>query len=66
MQIQLNGEQFELPGTATVAALCEHLKLGTSRYAVEVNREIIPRGQHADYHLHENDQVEIVQAIGGG
>ncbi len=66
MQIKLNGEQFHLPEITTIASLVEQLQLGESRYAVEVNREIIPRGEHSTYELNPDDHVEIVQAIGGG
>jgi sulfur carrier protein len=33
---------------------------------VEINREIVPRGQHAERVLAADDRVEIVHAIGGG
>ncbi len=66
MNIQLNGEPYELDLGATLATLCAQLELGQSRYAVEVNMEIVPRSEHGDFALSENDKVEIVQAIGGG
>ncbi|MBS7675379.1 sulfur carrier protein ThiS, partial [Vibrio cholerae] len=36
------------------------------RVAVELNLDIVPRSQHAETSLKENDQVEVVHAIGGG
>lgn len=65
MNILLNGEAFQLDGNH-LSALIEHMSLQGKRYAIEVNEEIIPRSEHAEYELHENDKVEIVQAIGGG
>lgn len=65
MQLILNGEPYQFDGE-TLAGLIEHLGLAGRRLAAEVNREIIPRGQHALHHLHEGDTVEIVHAIGGG
>ena len=66
MHIQLNGESFELPDGATVAALLTRLELAGRRVAVELNLDIVPRSQHETTALNEGDQVEVVHAIGGG
>ena len=47
MQIQLNGEPFELPDAQSVADLLARLELGGRRVAVELNLDIVPRSQHA-------------------
>ena len=66
MRIQLNGEPYELPQGETVEALLTRLELTGRRVAVELNLDIVPRSQHAATALREGDQVEVVQAIGGG
>lgn len=66
MQIFLNGQAHECAAAATVATLLDETGHGGRRVAVEVNREIVPRSQHASHSLHAGDHVEIVQAIGGG
>ncbi|MCX4198492.1 sulfur carrier protein ThiS [Methylobacterium organophilum] len=66
MQIQLNGEPYELPAGETVADLLARLELTGRRLAVELNRDIVPRSAHASTALSEGDQVEVVHAIGGG
>lgn len=66
MQIQLNGEPFELPDAQGVADLLARLELGGRRVAVELNLDIVPRSQHASTALKDGDRVEIVHAIGGG
>lgn len=66
MQIELNGEPRDLPDGLDVAGLLALLDLGGRRVAVEVNREIVPRGDHAGHRLQPGDRVEVVQAIGGG
>ena len=68
MQIQLNGEPYELPDNRepTLAELIEQRGLGGKRLAVEVNETLIPRSQHAAHALAPGDRVEIIQAIGGG
>lgn len=66
MQIQLNGEPFELPDAQSVADLLARLELGGRRVAVELNLDIVSRSQHASTALKDGDRVEIVHAIGGG
>lgn len=66
MQIMLNGVAHQAPAQTTVAQLLQQLGHGERRVAVEVNREIVPRSQHASHVLHEGDQIELVQAMGGG
>jgi sulfur carrier protein len=66
MHIQLNGERYELPVGQSVADLLQRLELTGRRLAVELNRDIVPRSQHATTVLVDGDQVEVVHAIGGG
>jgi sulfur carrier protein len=35
-------------------------------YAVAVNLQFVPKTLHAEYILHENDQVEIIAPVTGG
>jgi len=65
MEIQLNGEAYELPVGTTLGTLIEKLGI-EGRLAVEVNEQIIPRGRFTEYVLQPRDRVEIVHAIGGG
>ncbi|MDZ7734803.1 MAG: sulfur carrier protein ThiS [Gammaproteobacteria bacterium] len=65
MEIQLNGEAYELPAGTTLATLIETLGI-EGRLAVEVNEQIVPRGRFTEYELQPRDRVEIVHAIGGG
>jgi sulfur carrier protein len=66
MQILLNGlsEEFE-PGI-TVRTLLDRAGFTERRVAVEVNREIVPKSEHAVRVLRDGDLVEIVHALGGG
>lgn len=66
MQIQLNGEPYSLEAGLTAADLIDQLALTGRRVAVEINEEIVPRSQLAITPLAEDDQVEVVHAIGGG
>ena len=66
MKVTINGENRTLKGPTSLKLLISELGLENKRLAVEINQEIVPRGEYADTMLNENDQVEIVQAIGGG
>lgn len=66
MQITVNGEARTVAEACTVRQLLEDLDLAGRRVAVEVNREIVPRSQHGEKLLAAGDQIEVVQAIGGG
>lgn len=66
MQILLNGNPQEVPASCSLAELVGTLELGESRFAVEVNEEVIPRSELANRSLQSGDRIEIVQAIGGG
>ena len=66
MHLTVNGEPRELPQDATIADLIRELGLSTRRVAVEVNRELVRRAEHADHRLREADAVEIVTLVGGG
>ncbi len=66
IEIYLNGEKHSLSGSAYLSDLINHLQLQDKRIAVEVNLNVVPRSQFPQYTLNSGDQVEIVQAIGGG
>ena len=65
LSITLNGEPTALPSDK-LEDLLDSLNLQNKRFAVEINREIIPRSKHSSYKLSENDRIEIVEAVGGG
>jgi len=66
IKISLNGEPFEIGPKRTLTDLVQALELSQERYAIEVNLDIIPRSLHSQHLLEYGDEVEIVQAIGGG
>lgn len=66
MQIQLNGAPYRIAPDTRLDKLIEQLAMPNQRFAVEVNAELIPRSLYAQHCLQPNDQVEVVQAIGGG
>ena len=66
MLLKVNGKNQEFGGPLSVAALTEQLALNPKQFAVERNREIVPRSAYADVLLDEGDEIEIVRFIGGG
>ena len=66
MDIRLNGARQRVPAECSVLQLLAEVGLAERRVAVEVNGEIVPRGQHGGLVLHEGDRIEIVHALGGG
>ena len=65
MKITVNGDAHELPDGTTVTALIAHLGL-QGPVAVERNRDVVPRAEHATTTLVDGDQIEIVHFVGGG
>lgn len=66
VQITLNGETKRVPAGTTVAQLVEQLGLLPSRFAVEVDRRIVPRSEHDRHALRGGERVEVVTFVGGG
>ena len=66
MQLIVNGTEQDAGSVTTVAELVAWLNLGSTRIAVELNGEIVPRSTYAQQALTPADRIEIVQAIGGG
>ena len=63
--ITLNGSEIRLKSNS-LKELIESLNLSEARFAVEINREIVPKSQIDNYTLNQEDVVEIVIAVGGG
>lgn len=65
-QIQVNGEARSLPTGLTVAKLLDELDLTPETVAVELNREIVRRGDYVGVELKPGDKLEIVRFVQGG
>lgn len=66
MTLNINGEAREFPEGLTVTALVAHLGMKTDRVAVELNHEIVARGNWDATKLKSGDKLEIVHFVGGG
>ncbi|MBX3205530.1 MAG: sulfur carrier protein ThiS [Labilithrix sp.] len=66
MKLTINGVAKDVPDELSVRDLVVHLGLGDGPVAVEQNREIVPRAEHATRRVHDGDTIEIVHFVGGG
>jgi len=66
MQILLNGETKETPAGLTLASLLDHFDLPKQRVAVEVNRQVIRRGEWDKTQVAHADRIEVIHFVGGG
>lgn len=66
MHLTVNGEPHDVPDGLSVRQLVERLGLTDGPVAVERNREVVPRAEHATTQLFDGDVLEIVHFVGGG
>ena len=66
ISIQCNGSPRELQEGTTVAELVAELGVGNTKFAVERNREVVPRAELDAVTLEEGDEVNVVTLVGGG
>jgi len=66
IDIVINGQPRPVNEGTTVAALIRELGLAGRPVAVERNREVVPRAQHASTVLAAGDRLEVVTFVGGG
>lgn len=64
--IAVNGEIKPLVPGETVADLISRLGLAGTPCAVELNRRVVPRRDHASTPIAADDRLEIVTLVGGG
>ena len=65
MNVYVNGELREVDATS-LAQLVAFLDLPVARIAIELNREVVRRGEWGGTMLKEEDRIEIVHFVGGG
>ncbi len=66
MKLTINGEIQEVPAEQTIEQITTQLGYDGQAVAVALNNDFVPRSQHAQRKLHENDDLEIVSPIAGG
>jgi sulfur carrier protein len=65
MRVLVNQNPQELAPASKVSDLLALID-AKPPYAVAVNLQFLPKSQHVDYVLQENDAVEIISPVTGG
>ena len=66
MQFYLNGEKRKIEAVTNIQQLIETLRLNPKTVVVEHNHRVVKRDGFVETILSENDEIEIVQFVGGG
>ena len=66
MTITVNGKPKPLGDAETLAQLLAALGVNAAKKAVELNGQIIPSSAFTTTPVAANDQIEIIQFVGGG
>jgi sulfur carrier protein len=68
MKLTINGSPREYDGPPELKSLLEALEIRHDRrgVAVAVNGEVIPRRDHGEVRLSEEDRIEVIEAVQGG
>ena len=64
--ITLNGSPYEISAPLTITELLARLEIDPRRVAVEHNLVVVKRAAFEETVVHDGDQVEIVNFVGGG
>ena len=62
----INGVSKTGYANATVAEMLQREDYKISQVAIELNEQILPKGQYEDTVLKEDDVIEVVSFMGGG
>jgi sulfur carrier protein len=65
VRIFLNGEEKTIKSTSVLGYLKE-IEIDPLRIAVELNLDILPKGEYDTTQLKDDDRIEIVHFVGGG
>ncbi|MEK9629603.1 MAG: sulfur carrier protein ThiS [Nitrospinota bacterium] len=66
MELTINGEKREIKESQNLADLVKELDIQAPNFAMALNQQVVPRSKYDSTPIKENDQVEIVHAVGGG
>jgi thiamine biosynthesis protein ThiS len=66
LHITLNGDPHDVAGPLTIGDLLAQLKIDARRVAVEHNLVVLKRDAYATTAVHDGDEIEIVNFVGGG
>ena len=66
LNVFINSEAVQPDSQTTIAELLLQQGQENKRVAVAVNGEFVPRSKYSQVHINDNDEIDIVTAVGGG
>ena len=66
MELIINGELRKINESQNLADLVKELDIQFPNFAIALNQQVVPRSKYESTAIKENDQIEIVHAVGGG
>jgi len=66
VELTINGEKREIKEIQNLTDLVKELDIQAPNFAMALNQQVVPRSKYDSTTIKENDQVEIVHAVGGG
>ena len=66
MQLTINGEKRVIKESKNLADLIKELDIKAPNFAMALNQQVVPKSKYYSTVIKENDQIEIVHAVGGG
>ena len=66
MKVFLNGKKIKVGNNLTAQQLLSEMGYQDKRIALEINGEVTPKSEYSNKIIVENDQLEIIVAVGGG
>ncbi len=66
MRLSINGEMKTFTNSINLSKLLEILNIQINGVAVAINMEIVSRNKYNETILNDEDEIEIVRAVGGG
>ena len=66
MTLRLNGEPHAVAGPVSISALLTALGIDSRRVAVEHNLVVVRREAYGSTIVHDGDEIEVVNFVGGG
>lgn len=66
LRLWINGEERIVPAPMTIADLIAWLSLQPAQVAIERNKALVRRAEHASTRLVDGDRLEVVTLFGGG
>ncbi len=66
MELIINGELRNINESQNLGDLVKELDIQSPNFAIALNQQVVPRSKYESTAIKENDQIEIVHAVGGG